>query len=296
MSQVANGKAYEYALALALNSRTGTDILDRNPAWNNAKGYYEGIAEDLQQNIDISASHVARFLASKESRLDNAERIVIQDDSAGRKGDVRDLVITCKGGDLGISAKHKHDSVKHSRLSDKIDFGKEWGGHPVSAKYWQRVNPVFESMRKAEQAGMMFSEVENKAQTYYLPILAAFEDELRKLCEERSSDFIGRFFRYIVGDHDFYKAICQKEQSVVMSYNLGGTLGWGSKWKVPERIDLIQRKRETDSTLLVTFEGGWQMSFRLHNARSLVEPSLKFDIQFIAMASSVTRNDIWHSA
>ena len=31
---------------------------------------------------------------------------------------------------------------------------------------------------------------------------------------------------------------------------------------------------------------GWQLSFRIHNAKTDVEPSLKFDIQFIGMPCS----------
>lgn len=32
---------------------------------------------------------------------------------------------------------------------------------------------------------------------------------------------------------------------------------------------------------------GWQLSFRIHNASSKVEPSLKFDVQFIGMPVSI---------
>ena len=60
---------------------------------------------------------------------------------------MRDIVIQINGTEIGISAKHNHQAVKHSRLSDKIDFGKEWGGHPVSSRYWKAVKPIFEDMR-----------------------------------------------------------------------------------------------------------------------------------------------------
>ena len=32
---------------------------------------------------------------------------------------------------------------------------------------------------------------------------------------------------------------------------------------------------------------GWQLSFRIHNAKTEVEPSLKFDIQFIGMPTTI---------
>ena len=34
-------------------------------------------------------------------------------------------------------------------------------------------------------------------------------------------------------------------------------------------------------------DGGWQFSFRIHNASTLVETSLKFDIQIIKMPDAI---------
>ncbi len=33
--------------------------------------------------------------------------------------------------------------------------------------------------------------------------------------------------------------------------------------------------------MILTFDNGWQLSFRIHNAESRVIPSLKFDVQII---------------
>lgn len=35
-------------------------------------------------------------------------------------------------------------------------------------------------------------------------------------------------------------------------------------------------------------DNSWQISFRIHNASSRIEPSLKFDIQLIGIPQSVT--------
>ncbi|WP_386698102.1 HaeIII family restriction endonuclease [Lonepinella sp. MS14436] len=37
--------------------------------------------------------------------------------------------------------------------------------------------------------------------------------------------------------------------------------------------------------------GSWQFSFRIHNASTKVEPSLKFDIQFIGMPTAIVSID-----
>ena len=99
-------------------------------------------------------------------------------------------------------------------------------------------------------------------------------------------------FRYLVGIIDYYKVMCLADQVVVESFNLDGTLRWGSKWEIPARIESIERKGGNDNTVLVNFEGGWQLSFRIHNATTRVEPSLKFDIQFTRMPNWITRNEI----
>ncbi|WP_374110347.1 HaeIII family restriction endonuclease [uncultured Streptococcus sp.] len=35
-------------------------------------------------------------------------------------------------------------------------------------------------------------------------------------------------------------------------------------------------------------DNGWTISFRIHNASSRIEPSLKFDIQLIGFPSAIT--------
>nr|WP_322597221.1 HaeIII family restriction endonuclease [Mergibacter septicus] len=48
----------------------------------------------------------------------------IQSDDKGEKGDVRDVLIIRRGieWEIGLSVKHNHFAVKHSRLSKKLDF------------------------------------------------------------------------------------------------------------------------------------------------------------------------------
>lgn len=288
--QVRNGKAFEFAISRQIGKITETKIVD-NSALNKASHYYHSINDTaLLDRIDRAADELAVFLQYHDKRLDNAASIRLQPDNKGTIGDVRDIVIEINDDEVGISAKHNHDAIKHPRLSDTIDFGKQWGACPVSNQYWKAVKPIFEDMRNNK--GHLFRDVRNKQDIYYLPILAAFEDELRRICEDYPRQFIWHFFQYLIGTKDHYKAICEKDRVLVSSVNLHGTLEWGKKWKMPERIEHIRRKSLTKSTLIVTFEGGWQLSFRLHNASSKIQPSLKFDIQFIGMSKNVAKHEI----
>ena len=216
MSQVIHGKAYEYALAQEFGKVTPGTLV-ANSALTVAQSAYNDsiIGADTRKRMGTSAKNVAGFLCAQESVLASAQTITLQDDAAGKSGDPRDIVIKCPGREIGISAKHNSDTVKNSRLSDTIDFGKEWGGHPVSDDYWNDINPVFGQMRIAKSEGKMFRDIPNKAQVYYLPILTAFEDELRRLCEDHAAKFITPVFRYIIGRHDFYKAICRRKSTII---------------------------------------------------------------------------------
>jgi len=43
-------------------------------------------------------------------------------------GDVRDIVVKRNelSWEIGLSIKHNHDAVKHSRLGASLDFGEKW--------------------------------------------------------------------------------------------------------------------------------------------------------------------------
>ena len=296
MTQARNGKAFEYALAQRLSLDAGADIND-DASLVTAKNAYESLSGSrLRPRFDLASENMVRFLLEHDERLSKASLIRMQSDEKGKMGDVRDLVIDCEGGQVGISAKHNHAALKHSRLSGSIDFGKEWGGHSVSDTYWATVRPVFEEMKLAKEQDLMFRDIENKVGVYYLPVLTAFENELKRLCEEHGRDFIGPMFRYVVGKQDYYKATCYPKLSELMSMNINGTCLWGKKWKIPSQIDTIRRDDKKASTLIVSFEYGWRILFRLHSARSRVEPSLKFDINFEGTWSNAGQHQIPHKS
>lgn len=61
----------------------------------------------------------------------------LQSDREGVVGDVRDILIIRQDTDwiIGISVKHNHFAVKHSRLYSGLDFGKSWLDIPCSETY-----------------------------------------------------------------------------------------------------------------------------------------------------------------
>ncbi len=265
----------------------------------------------MKYDLDKAADAAVRVVKHLEPQLWNPNGnepliLTIQPDSAGIKGDVRDVVCLRKqnGWEIGFSCKHNHHAVKHSRLSDTIDFGKEWLGVPCSKEYFETVVPIFSELRNlrdsSKEAGkpILWEELDNKSEKYYKPILDAFMKELRLIYEEHEEIPKG-LIQYLLGRNDFYKVITNDKNRTtrIEAINISGTLNSSSGsekpitkvplLKMPSKFYHIGFKPDSDNTVEVICDEGWQISMRIHNASSKVEPSLKFDVQLISFPSSV---------
>ena len=108
------------------------------------------------------------------------------------------------------------------------------------------------------------------------------------------------------GKHDFYKVISIDKQRTtqIQSYNLHGTLNRNGTYRkasmeipiasLPTRIVSLDFVPNKANTVELYMDGGWQFSFRIHNAEKKVVPSLKFDIQIVGMPTTIiTINCLW---
>jgi hypothetical protein len=153
---------------------------------------------------------------------------------------------------------------------------------------------------------MLWEEVGDKAEKYYVPILQAFMDELKRIDEENKGKVPEALIRYLLGRYDFYKVITDDRNRTtrVEAINIAGTLNANSGkekpitkvpvLKMPEQFYHIGFKPDSDNTVEVVCDEGWQISMRIHNASSRVEPSLKFDVQLVSFPSSLfTQTEPW---
>lgn len=323
--QTANGKAFEYACVLILYRELAeiqnVEIVN-SPQLDTAKRLYTDSKSEMKDSL-ISAAYAAiRVIRRLEPQLWNFEEndilyLSIQSDAAGISGDVRDVICLRKqnGWQIGFSCKHNHHAVKHSRLSDTIDFGKEWLGIPCSEQYFSKIVPLFSRLRilkdesKANGRPMLWDEIENKAETYYRPVLQAFIDELRRIGNEYENNVPQALIRYLIGRYDFYKIITDDTNRTtrVEAINIAGTLNAAAGaekaitkvplLRLPTQFYHIDFKQDSDNTIEVVCDEGWQISMRIHSASSKVEPSLKFDVQLISFPSTVyTQTEPWEIA
>lgn len=302
--QVKNGKAFEYALlaqyALYLKSVGVKVAVIEDSAYKNAKTFFENQDDLRQKKFNESAAATVDTIVKLEPGLVSARNDCeilyarLATDSEGQQGDVRDVIFQRQesGWEIGFSAKNNHDAVKHSRLSNQIDFGKEWLGKPCSQQYWRDILPVFDKLLRYRREGLNWNTIPNKASEIYLPILKAFRNEMLRLSEGDAS-IPANLVRYLIGRYPFYKIIKEDKYNlvVVKAFNIEGELNKSvndlspryktPKLVLPRRIVEFELKENSDTTLIMILDEGWEISFRIHNAETRIVPSLKFDIKLL---------------
>ena len=315
-SQTINGKAFEYALLIEFYERLNklvNVLITENDPYLTAKGFFNNFREDEQDTFRITASASINFLLDIEPRLSNGicedDILVLElvSDQAGQAGDVRDVLMirALQKWEIGISTKNNHRAVKHSRLSNKINFGEKWLGVSCSENYFNEITPIFNMLLelKTLDKSTKWASIENMHQVVYLPILDAFRKELLRLDRENPKIVAENLVQYLIGNQDFYKVIKGKKKVEIQAYNLHGTLNLPfekvkpkakiPKLKLPTRLIEIVYQENSTTTLLVSLNEGWQISFRIHNASSRVEPSLKFDINLVSAPHTLFTNHIF---
>lgn len=308
-SQTDNGKAFEYSVAAEYDghlSSLGLNVsLIRDAAFSIAQSKYNLFKPVEQRRFDTAAKATIPTLLKLEPGLtspaDEKDLLTIRiaPDSAGQLGDVRDIIFkrpfSLENWEIGISAKNNHEAVKHSRLSPTIDFGREWIGTKCSPQYFQDIRPIFSwisSQLTANPKATWSSLGTAKELNVYRPVLNAFRDETKRLLV-RNPKLPELILRYLIGRSAFYKVIKDDSNScvAVKGFNLKQGLNRAYGGKKPshlvEKIVFPSRIIEFDfvaglnTTLMMVLDQGWQIKFRIHNASSKLEMSLKFDINLI---------------
>ncbi|GAA7208284.1 hypothetical protein HpCK20_09310 [Helicobacter pylori] len=302
------GRAYEYAWCLALEQKLSVFkkvIVDKQNGFNAANRAYESLEKSLQERYLESAKQGVLLLLDCEPLLSeiiessqNEITLSLQKDKLGEIGDIRDILIYFDRFCIGLSIKHNHEAIKHSRLSKDLDFGEKWLGVRVSQNYKDTIKPLFERLENAKKEGMLWRDFPNKEQEIYAPLLQAFKKEVLRIDENKKNKVPQKMVEYLLGKYDFYKAILlEREQKTKLeAYHFNNTLNRSVKnkpkriiplSKLPTRMIYFDFKPKSFNTLELVLDEGWSFSLRIHNASSRVEPSLKFDIKLLSKPDSV---------
>lgn len=309
--QTIMGKAFEYACLktifeeLKLNQEV---VIDENSAVLIAKNFYSESESSEVEKMNLAAKAAVKVIVRLEPQLQNPNKntplfLSLQQDARGMAGDVRDVLCIRKQNEweIGLSCKHNHFAVKHSRLSNTIDFGEQWFSKPCSQQYFDEIAPLFAELRQLKKEKALWRDIDKKDERFYMPLLNAFVDELRRLDKKYPNEIPAALITYLLGRNDFYKVIANdaNKTTQIQAYNIFGTLNRNSgnikaetripQIKVPNIIFDVRYKPESKNTINITCDRGWAVSLRIHNASSKVEPSLKFDVNLISSPDPLGR-------
>lgn len=301
------GRAFEFITLLTLGkeiSRVRHVEIAKNSSYYAAEKAWNSINTSLQNTLSQGAFAAVDTIFDLEPLiLEDGNDILdlkIQTDSQGKAGDVRDILIVRRGiqWEVGLSLKHNHFAVKHSRLAKKLDFGDKWFGIKCSHEYWNEIAPIFNYLESEKRNGSKWSDLPAKENDVYIPLLNAFVKEVQR-SNSRNKGVPQRMVEYLLGEFDFYKVISMdaRRTTQILTFNLRGTLNQASRKErprfdvpianLPTRIVSIDFKPGSNNTVELYMDGGWQFSFRIHNASTKVETSLKFDVQIIGMPATI---------
>ncbi len=319
--QTTNGKAFEYACIFNLNKIINkypqiTSKIIKDNQYNICKKHFKSLSKNHKEVLIKGGFKLAEKLVMLEPRLifsskgmtDNIE-LTIQSDEKGKKGDVRDIIairIKAKAGwEIGISCKHGHKALKHQRISPHIDIGKEWLLFPCDKQYKQDIKAVFDLVKSYKNEGKKeWSEIINKDKEIYEPTIKAVKSFLERFYKKHGKILCENLLTYIIGKEDFYKVIIQykKRNLLLQGFNFNNTLNKKAdnnqpyqkipKLHKPSKFYSIGFKKDSKNTLLLVMDEGWQISMRIHNARTDIENSLKIDAQLIGNPSNLFNETI----
>ncbi|MEG2634152.1 MAG: HaeIII family restriction endonuclease, partial [Oscillospiraceae bacterium] len=288
MSRQSNdqGRAYEFICLLTLEdeiSKFRPAIIENNSSFYAAQRAWNSVTEALQNHLTKAAAAAVQTIFDLEPLMveagDDELELFIQPDAEGEQGDVRDILIVRRGiqWEVGLSIKHNHFAVKHSRLSRALDFGKHWYGVPCSATYWENVKPIFLYLSEETRRSATWRALPAKEDDVYIPLLTAFVNEVKR-ANAANKNVPRKMVEYLLGEYDFYKVISidSRMMTQILSFNLRGTLnqaGRSGRPKIsvpvanlPTRIVSLDFKPNSHTTVELYMDGGWQFSFRIHNA------------------------------
>ena len=307
-SNAKNGKALEYALLESFN--IGLQELNcscsvvASPQLTTAKGYFEAFSGQDRDRFLRASAEAFRHISSIEPLLTDGSKISLSlaSDDLGIAADVRDVIVSKQDGwEIGISVKNNHDALKHTRLSKNDNFAQKWLGLNSSQEYRASIATIFDELALLKARNMKWKDLPNKAERFYMPLLGAFTKELALLMENPANQTGKRLVEYIIGV-DYYKFVHRKKGNVILGFNVLDTLNKSVQNQAINKVvptlplpTIIQNiyphikkgGKRSDNTIVVDFDNGWKLGFRIHSADSFVKTSLKWDIQPLSLPDNL---------
>jgi len=313
-SHTINGKAFEYACLRSLLAKAkalNKDVsISANKAYTTAEKAFSAVDDNAKAEMMAAADTAVKLIVPLEPKLMGGSGVLLLAIAAdataiGIDGDVRDVL--CVRSDdkewtIGISCKHNHEGLRHPRITEGKDFGSDWIGVQCSDEFMGEITPITNELIDNGENGTLWSQIEQKWDLYYVPILSAYLKEIQRMCNDDPT-VPGKLLSYFFGANDFYKVIMKSgsRTTTVEGFNMHGTLNTAcGKTKAMTKVPVIKMptrlidatfKPGTKTTIILTFDGGWSISMRLHNKDKVAKPtSLAWEVYLEGLPPSTYVN------
>ena len=200
------GRAFEYITLITLKeeiSKVRDVVIKEDSSFFATKRAWNQIDLTLQSDLKKASKAPIDIIFESEPMIceDSGDvlELLIQPDSQGEKGDVRDILLVRRdiSWEVGLSLKHNHSAVKHSRLAKDLDFGEKWFGIPCSEQYWKDIGPIFKYLEEEKSKRSKWRDLPDKENDVYVPLLNAFKDELAEIDTKDNDEAIARKIRQL---------------------------------------------------------------------------------------------------
>lgn len=297
------GRAFEYSVLRALleaHVQRGLDVkIAQTSALRLSTDSFKELEQDVQDEMDrASTAGISMFCKLEplqfDTKLSPSANVYLSEDSAGQKGDPRDIVIARGDWKVGISAKHQSLWVKSPRLSNLASFGPNWLGVSCTQKYCKTVESAFEAVRKQGVVNWKDLDEVDK-QRLYEDVLYAFSAEIEELQLLHGEAVVIKFFRFLLGTHDYYKIAKIGNATHVQPFNPNGSLTLSRNNEKPitrlRKSALPNRILKVEVTawnrMRLYFDAGWQIELRIHNKDKEIGRSVGFETEVIGQPADI---------
>ena len=291
--QTIQGRALEWSCAISSCDVLGVsrEKIVKDQSSENSKLCFGSVPDEMKHDFLKSAALGMQHIFSLENiySIDNVSLIPC---SAGQTGDVRDLIITSQGFDIGISCKNNNDGIKSPRFRVEDSISEGWLKTPRNPNWNSKTKPVFDEIKANEgQAWSKRYSSAEKAERIYRPLLEAMIDDIRHAQENETEEGFAteKFLNFIVGRQDFYKLVNFKKTVMIQKFDM--TRRNNRQKKTISKIINMELIRPT--TAIIILNNGWQFSLRAHNAETKIKlGGIKIEVKLIGQPQTLYSHHI----
>ncbi len=290
------GAAFEYLTIKAVENNLNGELTNDTEIWcDKNKSKFESLHAKEKDEMEKASKEIVVFLKEYINWVED-DLYIEKISSRGSSTDVTDVRLFNNNNSTGLSLKSNHKAAKHPRVSPNIDIIGEWTGFSVDKIYMKKINNIFANLTKYTKNNNIskFNQIENIFTFLYKPICEAVANSLNRIfTSENGIEAMQNFIKYMVGSKDFYKinADFKNSELIIESYNLRGNLNIGEQLQLPTKCFKVSAEKSSRGNwnrVELSFNNGWKINMRLHNAESKIKKSLKFDTRIVEVPQ-----DIW---